>query len=61
MGVLAEGHLDVKMREEVRASINKAWVQESVHFKDKIATQLNCRASPLPISGNRKSGKHGKP
>jgi len=33
----------------------------SEHFRNKIATQLNRRASPLPKGGDRKSGKQGKP
>jgi putative transposase len=57
---LFEAHLDEKTLEEVRASINKAWVLGSKHFKDIIAAQLNRRASPLPKGGDRKSGIQGK-
>ncbi len=48
-----------KTLEEVRASINKAWVLGSEHFREKIANQLNRRASPLPKGRDRKSGKQG--
>jgi putative transposase len=58
---LFEAHFDEKTLEEVRASINKAWVLGSEHFREKIATQLNRRASPLPKGGDRKSGKQRKP
>ena len=58
---LFEGHFDEKTLEEVRASINKAWVLGSEHFREKIAIQLNRRASPLPKGGDRKSGKQRKP
>ena len=58
---LFETHLDEKTLDDVRSSINKAWVLGSKHFKNKIATQLNRRTSPLPKGGDRKSGKQGKP
>jgi len=54
---LFEVSFDEKTLEEVRSSINKAWVLGSEHFKSKIAAQLNRRASPLPKGGDRKSGK----
>lgn len=54
---LFKAHFDEKMLEEVRMSINKAWVLGSEHFKKKIATQLNRHASPLPKCVDRKSGK----
>lgn len=57
---LFEAHVDEKTLEEVRASINKAWVLGSEHFRGEIATQLNRRASPLPKGGDRKSGKQRK-
>lgn len=40
--------IDAKTLEEVRASINKAWVLGSEHFRNIIVTQLNRRASSLP-------------
>ena len=57
---LFEAHFDERTLDEVRSSINKAWVLGSEHFREKIATQLNRRASPLPKGGDRKSGKQGK-
>ena len=57
---LFEAHFDEKSLEEVRASINKAWVLGSEHFRNIIAPQLNRRASPLPKGGDRKSGIQGK-
>ncbi|MFA7241925.1 MAG: transposase [Sulfuricellaceae bacterium] len=54
---LFEMHLDEKTLDEVRESINKAWVLGSEHFKKTIAPQLNRRASPLPRGGDRKSVK----
>lgn len=52
---LFNAHIEDKTLEEVRASINKAWVLGSEHFMSLIAAQLNRRASPLPKGGNRKS------
>ena len=57
---LFETHFDEKTLEEVRASINKAWVLGSEHFRNIIAAQLNRRASPLPKGGDRKSEKQRK-
>jgi putative transposase len=57
---LFEAHLDEKTLEEVRSSINKAWVLGSEHFKQMIETRLNRRASPIPKGGDRKSVKYGK-
>lgn len=57
---LFEAHIDEKTLDDVRSSINKAWVLGSEHFKDKIATQLNRRASPLPKGGDRKSAQREK-
>lgn len=54
---LFEMNFDEKTLDEVRSSINKAWVLGSENFKKAIATQLNRRASPLPRGGDRKSGK----
>lgn len=54
---LFEAHLDEKTLDDVRASINKAWVLGSENFKKAIAIQLNRRTSPLPRGGDRKSGK----
>lgn len=55
--VLFDAALGEKTLEEVRSSINKAWVLGSEHFKSKIAAQLNRHASPLPKGGDRKSGQ----
>lgn len=57
---LFEVHLDEKTLEAVRTASNKAWVLGSKHFRDKIAMQLNRRASPLPRGGDRKSGEYRK-
>ena len=57
---LFEAHFDEKTLEEVRNSINKAWVLGSEHFKSLIASRLNRRADPLPKGGDRKSDKQGK-
>jgi len=48
---------DEQTLEEVRSSINKAWVLGSEQFKSRIAAGLNRRTSPLPKGGDRKSGK----
>ncbi len=58
--LIYEAHLDEKTLKEVRASINKPWVLGSEHFKEKIASQLNRRASLLTKGGDRKSGKQGR-
>ncbi|MDD2893766.1 MAG: transposase [Halothiobacillaceae bacterium] len=50
---LFEAHLDDKTLNDVRSALNKAWVLGSDYFLDKIATQLNRRATPLPKGGNR--------
>ncbi|MDP2751952.1 MAG: transposase [Rhodocyclaceae bacterium] len=55
---LFETHLDGKTLDEVRSSINKAWVLGSEHFKNMIETQLNRRTSPIPKGGDRKSVKY---
>lgn len=52
---LFEAHLDEKTLDEVRATLNKAWVLGSEHFRNKIAAQLNRRTSPLPKGGDRKT------
>jgi len=54
---LFEAAFDEKTLEEVRSSLNKAWVLGSELFKSRIAAQLNRRASPLPKGGDRKSGQ----
>jgi len=51
---LFEAHLDEKTLDDVRSALNKAWVLGSEHFLDKIAAQLNRRASPLPKGGNKR-------
>jgi putative transposase len=52
---LFEAHLDDKTLDDVRAALNKAWVLGSGHFRDRIAAQLNRRASPLSKGGDRRS------
>lgn len=57
---LFDAHFDEKTLEEVRASINKAWVLGSERFSNLVAARLNRRASPLPKGGDRKSEKRRK-
>jgi putative transposase len=57
---LFEGHFDEQTLDELRSSINKAWVLGSDRFKSMVEAQLNRRASPLPKGGDRKSEKFGK-
>jgi putative transposase len=52
---LFDAHIDDKTLDEVRMSANKAWVLGSDYFKDKIAAQLNRRATPNARGGDRKS------
>lgn len=52
---LFSAHIDDKTLDEVRMSINKAWVLGSDYFKAKIETQLNRRTKPSPRGGDRKS------
>jgi putative transposase len=52
---LFNAHIDDKTLDAVRMSANKAWVLGSDYFKDKIAAQLNRRATPNARGGDRKS------
>ncbi|SFN09215.1 putative transposase [Formivibrio citricus] len=49
--------LDQKTLDEVRSSINKAWVLGDSRFKEKVAALLDRRVEPLQRGGDRKSEK----
>lgn len=46
--------------EEIRESINRAWMLGDERFKRQIEQQTGRRASPLPRGGDRKSKKYRK-
>lgn len=54
---LFEVALNEKTLEEVRSSLNKAWVLGSEQFKSRNAAELNRRACPLPKGCSRKSAQ----
>ncbi len=52
---LLKSRISDKTPDQIRACTNKAWVLGNDRFREKIESQLNRRATPLPRGGARKS------